>query len=103
MCWNVIIQLGLSSTADEKAESSGWEQQDNQEMMNEIRHFKTPYGLLGDLFDATPAERVSKVYYEDMLFETWNHGRAVLIGDGRQQPHRFAHILFLLFIKAKLT
>lgn len=84
MCWNVIIQLGLSSTADEKAESLDWEQQDNQEMMNEIRHFKTPYGLLGDLFDATPAERVSKVYYEDMLFETWNHGRAVLIGDGKQ-------------------
>lgn len=37
---------------------------------------------MGDLFDATPIEGVSKVYFEDMLFETWNHGRTVLIGDG---------------------
>ena len=42
----------------------------------------TPYGALGDLFDETDIERVSKVYFEDMLFETWNHGRTVLIGDG---------------------
>lgn len=37
---------------------------------------------MGDLFDATPTERVSKVYFEDKLFETWNHGRTVVIGDG---------------------
>jgi hypothetical protein len=51
-------------------------------MLDSIRHFKTPYGTMGDLFDVTPIERVSKVYFEDMLFETWNHGRTVLIGDG---------------------
>ncbi|KAF9134768.1 hypothetical protein BGX30_011785 [Mortierella sp. GBA39] len=50
-------------------------------MMDSIRHFKTPYGTMGDLFDATFVESVSKVYFEDMLFETWNHGRTVLIGD----------------------
>ncbi|KAF9538397.1 hypothetical protein EC957_006772 [Mortierella hygrophila] len=49
--------------------------------MDEIRHFKTPYGTMGDLFDATDIEKVSKVYFEDKLFETWNHGRTVLIGD----------------------
>ncbi|KAF8938002.1 hypothetical protein BGZ47_008769 [Haplosporangium gracile] len=79
--WNVIIQLGVSSTADDQAESSDWITQDNQKMLNEIRHFKTPYGTMGDLFDATPTERVSKVYFEDKMFETWNHGRTVVIGD----------------------
>lgn len=37
---------------------------------------------MGDLFDATPTERVSKVYFEDKLFDTWTHGRTILIGDG---------------------
>ncbi|KAG9061268.1 hypothetical protein KI688_007606 [Linnemannia hyalina] len=50
-------------------------------MLDEIRHFKTPYGTMGDLFDATDIEKVSKVYFEDKLFETWTHGRTVLIGD----------------------
>ncbi|KAF9536751.1 hypothetical protein EC957_009804, partial [Mortierella hygrophila] len=81
ICWNVIIQLGLSSTADEHAASSDWNNQDNKKMMDEIRHFKTPYGTIGDLFDATDIEKVSKVYFEDKLFETWTRGRTVLIGD----------------------
>ncbi|KAH7058051.1 hypothetical protein BKA57DRAFT_531342 [Linnemannia elongata] len=81
ICWNVIIQLGLSSTADEQATSSDWTNQNNKKMLDEIRHFKTPYGTMGDLFDATDIEKVSKIYFEDKLFETWTHGRTVLIGD----------------------
>ncbi|KAF9090069.1 hypothetical protein BGX29_011690 [Mortierella sp. GBA35] len=54
---------------------------DNKQMMDEIRHFKTTYGTLGDLFDTTPMERISKVYFEDKLFETWNHDGTVLIAD----------------------
>ncbi|KAG9061271.1 hypothetical protein KI688_007609 [Linnemannia hyalina] len=81
ICWNVVIQLGLSSTADEHASSSDWTNQDNKKMLDEIRHFKTPYGTMGDLFDVTDIEKVSKVYFEDKLFETWTHGRTVLIGD----------------------
>ncbi|KAF8945126.1 hypothetical protein BGZ47_003217 [Haplosporangium gracile] len=81
ICWNVIIQLGITDEADEQFKTSDWVPQQNNKMMNSIRHFKTPYGTLGDLFDATPIERVSKVYFEDMLFDTWNHGRTVLIGD----------------------
>ncbi|KAG0288544.1 hypothetical protein BGZ97_006735 [Linnemannia gamsii] len=81
ICWNVIIQLGITEIADDQFKSSDWVPQQNQAMMDSIRHFKTIYGTLGDLFDATPIERVSKVYFEDMLFETWNHGRTVLIGD----------------------
>ncbi|KAF9119115.1 hypothetical protein BGW39_000562, partial [Mortierella sp. 14UC] len=81
ICWNVIIQIGIAEIADEQFKSSDWIPQQNQKLMDSIRHFKTTYGTLGDLFDVTPTEHVSKVYFEDMLFETWNHGRTVLIGD----------------------
>jgi hypothetical protein len=33
-------------------------------MMDEIRHFMTPYGTLGDPIDVTHIERVSKVFFE---------------------------------------
>ncbi|KAG0293458.1 hypothetical protein BGZ96_002800 [Linnemannia gamsii] len=82
ICWNVIIQLGVTDVADEQFKTSDWVPQQNKKMMDSIRHLKTPYGILGDLFDATQLDRVSKVYFEDMLFDTWNHGRTVLIGDG---------------------
>ncbi|KAG0282407.1 hypothetical protein BGZ96_000518 [Linnemannia gamsii] len=81
ICWNVVVQLGLHEIADEQFSCSDWVPQQNQKMMDSIRHFKTPYGTMGDLFDVTPIEGVSKVYFEDKLFETWNHGRTVLIGD----------------------
>ncbi|KAG0376822.1 hypothetical protein BGX24_007165 [Mortierella sp. AD032] len=81
ICWNVVIQLGLDPVADEQFKSSDWVAQDNKKMLDSIRHFKTPYGTLGDLFDATQINSVCKVYFEDMLFDTWNHGRIVLIGD----------------------
>jgi len=82
LCWNVVIQLGIDEIADDQFKSSDWVPQENQKMLSTTRHFKTPYGTMGDLFDATPTERVSKVYFEDKLFETWTHGRTVLIGDG---------------------
>ncbi|KAG0372897.1 hypothetical protein BGX24_012439 [Mortierella sp. AD032] len=65
ICWNVVIQLGTSEIADEQFKSSDWVPQQNQKMMDSIRHFRTPYGTLGDLFDVTPIERVSKVAFED--------------------------------------
>ncbi|KAF9147580.1 hypothetical protein BG015_010739 [Linnemannia schmuckeri] len=36
---------------------------------------------MGDLFDHTPREVVSKVVLEEKLYQTWYHGRVVLIGD----------------------
>ncbi|KAG0373249.1 hypothetical protein BGX24_011947 [Mortierella sp. AD032] len=81
ICWSVIIQLGVADDADEQFKAADWVPQHNEKMMDSIRHFKTPYGTMGDLFDVTQAEKISKVYFEDMLFETWNHERAVVIGD----------------------
>lgn len=37
---------------------------------------------MGDLFEATPDDLISRVYLEEKLFETWQHGRTALIGDG---------------------
>ena len=51
-------------------------------MMEQVKDFKVPYGMtLGELFDLTPREKISRVYLEAKLFETWTHGRTVLIGD----------------------
>ncbi|KAK3839487.1 MAG: hypothetical protein JOS17DRAFT_729271, partial [Linnemannia elongata] len=82
ICWNVVIQLGIAEFADDQFRSSEWVSEQNRGMMDAIRHFKTIYGTLGDLFDATPIEGVSKVYFEDMLFETWTHGRTLLPSTG---------------------
>ncbi|KAF9146904.1 hypothetical protein BG015_011480 [Linnemannia schmuckeri] len=81
ICWNVVVQTGIEEIADDQFRTSDWIPQQDQAMMDAIRHYKTTYGTLGDLFDVTPIERVSKVYFEDMLFETWTHGRTILIGD----------------------
>jgi 2-polyprenyl-6-methoxyphenol hydroxylase-like FAD-dependent oxidoreductase len=37
--------------------------------------------VLGDLIDATDPDSISQVFVEDKLYETWYHGRTVLIGD----------------------
>ena len=97
ICWSVIVQLGIAEFANEQFKSSDWVPQQNQKMMDELRHFKTPYGTMGDLFDATDVEGVSKVFFEDMLFETWNHGRTILIGDGMRNTHFSRTQLHTLF------
>ncbi|KAG0355112.1 hypothetical protein BC939DRAFT_470127 [Gamsiella multidivaricata] len=48
----------------------------------DCRSFQTPLGkTLGDLIDATPKENIARALTEQTLFETWHHGRTVLIGD----------------------
>lgn len=36
---------------------------------------------MGDLIDLTDPETISKVLLEQKLFDTWYHGRTVLMGD----------------------
>ncbi|KAG0010495.1 hypothetical protein BGZ80_001438 [Entomortierella chlamydospora] len=51
-------------------------------MANACRGFPCPYGgTLADLIDKTPVDRISKVLLEEKFFETWYHGRTVLLGD----------------------
>ncbi|KAG0054781.1 hypothetical protein BGZ83_010457 [Gryganskiella cystojenkinii] len=83
MCYLVICQFAtLAESEDEKFRNSEWGPERSAAMMEKVRDFKVPYGMtLGDLFDMTPREKISRVYLEDKLFETWTIGRTVLIGD----------------------
>lgn len=48
--------------------SSEWGPEAALEMCNKVRHFRTPYrGTIGDMFDQTPQELISKVALEDKV------------------------------------
>ncbi|KAF9278110.1 hypothetical protein BGZ68_008769 [Mortierella alpina] len=81
ICWSVQVQLGTKGAVDKLYKNSEWTPESNEKMIEEISNFKTPYGVLGDLIQNTPSERISKVALEDKMFETWHYGRTVLIGD----------------------
>ncbi|KAF9953924.1 hypothetical protein BGZ70_000061 [Mortierella alpina] len=81
ICWCVNMQLDAKASEDESFRNSEWTSDTNETMLNEIRAFKTPYGDLGKLISATDEDRISRVYLEDKMFETWHHNRTVLIGD----------------------
>lgn len=82
ICWNVILQLDEKDSEENQAKGAHWDLRVGADMLEEIRDFKTPYGTMGDLIDATPKDVISKVYLEDKLFQTSHQGRTVLIGDG---------------------
>jgi hypothetical protein len=72
-----------------KEKNSEWGSHAAKQMCDETRDLRTPiksdeggYLKLGDLYDRTPQDRVSKVMLEEKVFETWYHGRTVLLGDG---------------------
>ncbi|KAF9563530.1 hypothetical protein EC968_004830 [Mortierella alpina] len=82
ICWNVVVQLTSVQHEDEKFRNSEWGPESNDALIKEVENFKTPYNCtMGDLIAQTPRERISKVFLEDKLFETWHAGRTVLIGD----------------------
>ncbi|KAF8930081.1 hypothetical protein BGZ58_008479 [Dissophora ornata] len=81
ICWNVVLQLDVSASEDEQFRNSEWSSDANRKMINSVCHFKTTYGTMGDLFDSTPEEQISRVFLEDILYETWNCSRTVIIGD----------------------
>ncbi|KAG0280765.1 hypothetical protein BGZ95_008791 [Linnemannia exigua] len=83
ICWNVILQLAtLEDATERKFRNSEWGGDSSDPMIKEVRDFPIPFGgTLGDLIDATPRDNISQVFLEDKLFDTWHHGRTVLIGD----------------------
>ncbi|GJJ73937.1 hypothetical protein EMPS_06295 [Entomortierella parvispora] len=86
ICWSVQKQIELSDYTDRQDQyqkaGGGWETDSIEEMIEEVRDFKTSYGpTIGTLIDYTPRESISKVYLEEKLFRTWHHGKVVLIGD----------------------
>ncbi|KAF8953789.1 hypothetical protein BGZ46_003137 [Entomortierella lignicola] len=81
MSWGTVFQLNSSTYAYEHFRNSDWGPEANEPLIKEVSEFKTPYGTLGELINATPRHTISRVFLEDKFFETWTYSRTVLIGD----------------------
>ncbi|KAF9354876.1 hypothetical protein BGX34_010768 [Mortierella sp. NVP85] len=84
------ISSTSSETHGQTPTELGWESQESNTAhplmkrldLEECKAFKIPFNkTLGDLIDATPKEHIAQAITEQTLFETWYHGRTVLIGD----------------------
>ncbi|KAF9151497.1 hypothetical protein BG015_006596 [Linnemannia schmuckeri] len=93
ICYAVVHQLDAKSSkaAEEQRfrnnENSEWGPGAVQAMCVETRDFPLPIPgakkwTMGDLYDRTPHEGISKVMLEEKVFKTWYSGRIVLMGDG---------------------
>ncbi|KAF9189430.1 hypothetical protein BGZ51_009606 [Haplosporangium sp. Z 767] len=83
IAWSMAVQLQSSSEDDDTTlRNSEWNPKTNEKMIQSFRHYPvTVGGTLGELIDATAPDMISRVALEEKLFETWHHGRTVLIGD----------------------
>ncbi|GJJ68679.1 hypothetical protein EMPS_01025 [Entomortierella parvispora] len=83
VCWVIISQIASVADFEKiKFRNSEWTSESNSEFIDQVKDFKVPGGgTLGKLISATPAANISKVFLEEKLFNTWSHGRTVLIGD----------------------
>ncbi|KAK3816927.1 MAG: hypothetical protein JOS17DRAFT_758583 [Linnemannia elongata] len=93
LCWMVIHHLSKKTSKEaveqrfRNSENSGeWGAAPAQSMCEETRDFPLQLGdgkkwTMGDLYDLTPKELISKVMLEEKVFKTWHHGRYVLMGD----------------------
>ncbi|KAG0368291.1 hypothetical protein BGX24_002880 [Mortierella sp. AD032] len=92
LCYMLMNHLPKTSTkaeVDKKnqdSENSGWGPEAAQTMIDETRHFPIEFSdgkkhTLGELYDLTPKELISKVSIEEKVFTTWHSGRVVLMGD----------------------
>ncbi|KAF8947876.1 hypothetical protein BGZ47_007544 [Haplosporangium gracile] len=93
LTWSVLHHL--SKTTSKEAEQQRFRNNDNAEwsdhsaaaMCDETRDFPLQLDdgkkrTMGDLYDLTNKEYISKVMLEEKVFTTWHHGRYVLMGDG---------------------
>ncbi|KAF9903126.1 hypothetical protein EC991_004152 [Linnemannia zychae] len=77
-----VIAPASTSTTAKASNLLEWGTQSSDAIPEDWRNFPCPIGgTMGDLFDQTPREVVSKVVLEEKLYQTWYHGRVVLIGD----------------------
>ncbi|KAG0301266.1 hypothetical protein BGZ97_002852, partial [Linnemannia gamsii] len=93
ICWSNIqyLQQSTSKAAMAKKkmqdnETTEWGSDPAQAMCDETRDFPVQLDdgkkrTMGDLYDLTPKELISKVALEEKVFKTWYHGRIVLMGD----------------------
>ncbi|KAF9114078.1 hypothetical protein BGX27_000209 [Mortierella sp. AM989] len=84
ICWSLWVQLDSTTDAQvEDTENSEYGGENTEPIVKLFRDMPCPYGgTMGDLVDSTNDELKSKVYVEEKMFQTWYHGRTVLLGDG---------------------
>ncbi|KAF9100495.1 hypothetical protein BGX27_000367 [Mortierella sp. AM989] len=82
LCWGLTTQLPASETKEQRFRNSEWGPEGLDSMLKEYQGLPCAFGgNMKDLFDSTPKDLISKVFLEEKVFQTWYHGRAVLIGD----------------------
>lgn len=88
VCWAVVKYLDVErSKHDGSFDNSEWGSEAAEAFCDEIQDFPIISGsekplTLGDLIEWTDKDKISKVMLEEKVFETWHHGRTVLLGDG---------------------
>ncbi|GJJ74659.1 hypothetical protein EMPS_07017 [Entomortierella parvispora] len=83
IAWAVISKEPRPAKTEEvKRPNSEWAPENCDDMIKIVKDFRVACGsTLGGLINATPKEQMSKVFLEDRLYETWNYGHTVLMGD----------------------
>ncbi|KAF9164640.1 hypothetical protein DFQ26_001220 [Actinomortierella ambigua] len=81
--WAVLRNCtDIESKSNDNFKVSEWGPEAVQEMIDYVRHQPSIYNTtLGEIIDKTPREFISKVMLEEKAFDSWYHGRAVLLGD----------------------
>ncbi|KAF9087352.1 hypothetical protein BGX23_008187 [Mortierella sp. AD031] len=99
VCWMVTHHLDKvtnKTTFDHKqqhrtSENLEWGPHAAKAICDETRGFSLPISdgtlTMGDLYDKTPQDLISKVILEEKVFETWYSGRTVLLGDPCHKLH----------------
>ncbi|KAF9355360.1 hypothetical protein BGX26_006676 [Mortierella sp. AD094] len=82
ICWGIQIQLPKGKAIEQQFRNSEWNPESTDTMFDQYQDFPCAFGgTMKDIFDATPRNLISKVFLEEKVFQTWYHGRSVLIGD----------------------
>ncbi|KAG0279761.1 hypothetical protein BGZ95_000293 [Linnemannia exigua] len=88
LCYVIVKYLDQEkSKHDGSFNNSEWGSKAAKAFCKEVQDFPIVSGskkplTLGDLIAWTDKDKISKVMLEEKVFETWYHGRIVLLGDG---------------------
>ncbi|KAF9170509.1 hypothetical protein BGX20_008883, partial [Mortierella sp. AD010] len=86
--WGFGVQLSKAASNEAHSRNSEWAPETMDTTLERYRDFPCPVGgTMGELFDATPKELISKVFIEEKMFKTCYYGRSVLIGDAWHKFH----------------
>ncbi|KAF9403345.1 hypothetical protein BGX21_005102 [Mortierella sp. AD011] len=92
--WGFGQQIPESVLKEKHFRNSEWGPEAGDATLAQYRNYSCPVGgTMGELFDATPQNLISKVFIEEKLFKTWHYGRAVLLGDGARSALHDAIVL----------